>query len=118
MKAAWLETPKATETLFAGLQSLKLKLSDLQERLYGNSMKNKFNEATAPSIMSRAGSVAYGHWGTRHMPTEAQQQNIQIAETDFRTFKTDMKTYINELMQYEAKLEAAGAPYTPGRNLE
>jgi hypothetical protein len=118
MKAALLETPKANETLFAGLQSLKLKLSDLQERLYGNSMKNKFNEATAPSIMSRAGSVAYGHWGTRQMPTETQQQNIQIAETDFSTFKTDMKTYINELMQYEAKLEAAGAPYTPGRNLE
>lgn len=118
MKAALIETPKANQQLFAGLQTLTIKLSDLQERLYGNRIKNKFNEATAPSIMSRAGSVAYGHWGTRQMPTETQQQNIRIAETDFSTFKTDMKTYFNELMQYEAKLQAAGAPYTTGRETD
>ncbi|MFD0798051.1 WD40/YVTN/BNR-like repeat-containing protein [Maribacter chungangensis] len=118
MKAALLETPKANTALFAGLKTLETKLAELRERLYGHPIKNKFNEATAPSIMSRAGSVAYGHWGTRQMPTETQQENIRIAETDFKTFKTDMKAYMTELMQYEAKLQAAGAPYTPGRVLE
>ncbi len=118
MKAALLETPKANEQVFSGLKGLETKLGKLRQRLYGNSIKNKFNESTVPSIMSRAGSVAYGHWGTRITPTKTQQQNIKIAETEFKAFKMDMKVYITELMQYEAKLEAAGAPYTPGRHLD
>jgi photosystem II stability/assembly factor-like uncharacterized protein len=118
MKAAFIETPKANEQLFGGLKSLETKLGNLRERLSGNPIKNKFNESTVPSIMSRAGSVAYGHWGTRQTPTKTQQQNIQIAKKDFMAFKTDMKAYYNELMQYESKLQAAGAPYTVGRKLE
>jgi hypothetical protein len=118
MKAALLETPKANEQLFGGLKNLETKLGNLRERLSGNPIKKNYNESTVPSIMSRAGSVAYGHWGTRQTPTKTQQQNIQIAVTDFMAFKTDMKAYYNELMQYESKLQAAGAPYTVGRKLE
>ena len=118
MKAALLETPKANEQLFTGLQTLETKLRNLRERLYGNPIKNKFNESTIPSIMSRAGSVAYGHWGARQTPTQTQQQNIRIAETDFKTFKTDLNTYFATLMQYEGQLKVAGAPYTPGRKLD
>lgn len=118
MKAALLETPKANAALFAGLKTLETKLAELRERLYGHPIKNKFNEASVPSIMSRAGSVAYGHWETRQMPTETQKKDISITETDFNTFKTEIKTYFKSLMQYEAKLQAAGAPYTPGRELD
>lgn len=118
MKAALVETPSANAAFFTELQNLNTRLGDLRERLYGNRIKNKFNEATEPSIMSRAGSVAYGHWETRQMPTETQKKDISIAETDFNTFKTAIKTYFKELMQYEAKLQAAGAPYTPGREMD
>ncbi len=118
MKAALLETPKANAALFAGLKPLETKLAEFRQRLYGHPIKNKLNEATEPSIMSRAGSVAYGHWETRQLPTETQKENIRIAEMDFNSFKTDMKAYTTELIQYEAKLEAAGAPYTPGRALD
>jgi photosystem II stability/assembly factor-like uncharacterized protein len=118
MKAALLETPKANAQLFAGLKTLETKLADFRARLYGHPIKNKFNESTVPSIMSRAGSVAYGHWGTRQMPTKTQRDDIRIAENDFKGFAMDFKAYTTELMQYEAKLEAAGAPYTPGRALE
>ena len=118
MKAALMETPKANEQLFAGLQRLETKLGNLRERLYGNPIKNKFNESTVPSIMSRAGSVAYGHWETTQMPTQTQQENIRLAETDFNIFKTDMKTYFDALEKYEGQLQAAGAPYTVGRKLD
>ena len=118
MKAALIETPKANEQFFTSLQTLNTTLGNLRERLYGNRIKNKFNEATEPSLMSRAGSVAYGHWETRQMPTETHKKNISIAETDFKRFKTDVNAYLDELMRYEAKLEAAGAPYTPSRKLD
>ncbi len=71
-----------------------------------------------PSIRGRVGEVAYGHWGTRQMPTATQQRNIEIAVTDFDTFKGDLVAYFNGLEAYEAALETAGAPYTPGRKFK
>ena len=118
MKAALLETPKATPELFARLNALEERIAALQIRLTGNPIRQKFNESTAPSIGSRVGEVAYGHWGTRQMPTTTQQRNIQLAVTDFDTFKKDLVVYFNRLEVYEADLETAGAPYTPGRKFK
>ncbi|WP_273567292.1 WD40/YVTN/BNR-like repeat-containing protein [Maribacter halichondriae] len=118
MKAALLETPNAKPELFERLSTLDKKLSDLRAELYSDPMRQKFNEATEPSIQSRVGGVAYGHWETRQAPTETQIKNIEIAETDFGKFRGDLVNYFKELETFEAALEAAGAPYTPGRKFE
>ncbi len=118
MKAALLETPKANPGLFEQLNVLDKKLSDLRTDLYGDPIRQKFNEATEPSIQSRVGGVAYGNWETRQSPTETQKRSIEIAETDFGKFKSDLKSYFNELESFETALEAAGAPYTPGRKID
>ncbi|NHF61350.1 glycosyl hydrolase [Flavobacteriaceae bacterium TP-CH-4] len=115
MKAALLETPKASPELFARLKTLEDGLAALRLRLSGDPIRQKFNEATAPSISGRVGQVAYGHWGTRQPPTATLERNIALAETDFENFKGDLKAYWNSLEGYEAALETAGAPYTPGR---
>jgi len=44
--------------------------------------------------------------------------NIEIAITDFDTFKGDLAAYFNGLEAYEAALETAGAPYTPERKFK
>lgn len=118
MKAALLETPKATTSLFEGLEGLDKKLSGLRARLYGDPIRQRFNEATVPSIQSRVGIVASSHWQTRQNPTETQKMNIEIGQADFKTFKEDLVDYFNQLESFEAAMEAAGAPYTPGRKIE
>ncbi|MGB5554107.1 MAG: glycosyl hydrolase [Flavobacteriaceae bacterium] len=118
MKAALLETPKAKPELFEQLNGLNKKLSDLRAQLYGDPIRQKFNEATEPSLQSRVGGVAYGHWGTRQNPTETQKRNIEIAESDFGNLKGELEKYFTELEAFETALEAAGAPYTPGRKME
>ena len=118
MNAAILETPKATPKLFADLNQLEQKLAELQKRLYGDPIKRALNENTSPSIQARVGEVAYGHWSTRQNPTETHKRNIEIAQADFSKFKGDLTAYINALEAYEAALEAAGAPYTPGRKFD
>lgn len=118
IKAALLETPKAAASLFEQLNALDKKLSVLRTKLYGDPMRGRFNEARVPSIQSRIGSVAYGHWETRQSPTETQKQNIEIAQKDFGKLKGDLTDYFRELETFEAALEAAGAPYTPGRKFE
>ncbi len=115
MKAALIETPKATPQLFADLNELKQNLSELRMRLFGDPIRQNLNESTSPSIRSRVGQVTFGHWGTRQNPTETHKRNIAIAEKDFNTFREDLLKYLKELETYEAALEAAGAPYTPGR---
>lgn len=118
MKAALLKTPKAAPSLFEQLHALDKKLSDLRKKLFGDPMRQRFNEATKPSIRSRVGGVAYGHWETRQSPTETQKQNIAIAEADFGKIKGDLIDYFSELENFESVLEAAGAPFTPGRKFE
>jgi len=118
MKAAILETPKATPKLFAELNQLELQLYELRKRLYGDPIRRSLNENTSPSIQSRVGHVAYGHWATTQNPTETFKRNIEIAETDFSKFRLDLKAYNKVLETYEAALEAVGAPYTPGRKFD
>jgi phage pi2 protein 07 len=118
MKAALLETPKATQKLFADLNQLEQQLAELRKRLYGDPIRQRLNENASPSIQSRVGHVAYGHWETTQNPTETFKRNIDIAEADFSKFRGDLGAYSNALKAYEAALEAAGAPYTPGRKFD
>ncbi|MFP4489431.1 MAG: hypothetical protein ACLFN1_09025, partial [Bacteroidales bacterium] len=118
MKAALLKTPKASPELFAELDQLEQNLAELQKRLYGDPVRQGLNEATAPSINSRVGKVVSGHWETRQNPTATHKRNIEIAEKDFSAFRDDLDEYFRALEEYEAALDKAGAPYTPGRKLE
>ena len=118
MKAALLETPKATQKFFTDLKELERELAQLKKRLWGDPVQQRLNESSSPSILSRVGQVAYGHWETRQQPTETHKRNIEIAQNNFNIFRKDLTTYLNALETYEATLESAGAPYTPGRRFE
>ncbi len=118
LKNALLRTPQATEKMFQDLKNLELDLAKLQQRLYGDAVRQSLDESTSPSIRARVGLVVWGHWQTTQNPTTTQQRNIEIATTDFKTFRADLKAYFNTLANYEAALEAAGAPYTFGRGFE
>ncbi|PHN01673.1 glycosyl hydrolase [Flavilitoribacter nigricans DSM 23189 = NBRC 102662] len=115
MRAALLQTPKATPELFSRLDALGVELTGLQTRLSGDRIRQSMNEATAPSISSRVGQVAYGHWNTRQTPTETHKRLIRSAETDFAAFRDDLTAYFKKLADYGEALQAAGAPWTPGR---
>ena len=117
MKAALMKTSDATPELFTRLDQLEDKLSGLRMRLSGNAIRQSMNEATAPSIMSRIGYVKNGHWDTRQMPTATQQRNIEIAEEEMAELSTALNDFSNALAEYETAIEAAGAPWTPGRKM-
>ncbi len=118
MKAAIIETPRASQKLFEDLNRLEKQLAELRKRLYGDPVRQRLNEASKPSIQSRVGQVIYGHWSTRQNPTETQIRNIGIAEGDFTAFRRDLNAYFNAFEAYETALERAGAPYTPGRKFD
>ena len=118
MRAALLETPRADPVLFTRLDELGKALQGLRTRLNGDPIRQQLNEPSVPSIRNRVGRVTGGHWSTRQMPTATQRRNIQIARDDFGDFGMELTALLdNDLAQLEADLEAAGAPWTPGRRL-
>ena len=118
MRVALLETPRAGRILFAQMDDLNAALVGLQTRLNGDQIRGSLNETSVPSIRGRVGRVVSGHWNTRQTPTATHRRNLEIARTDFDGFRTDLAAVLETtLPQLEAALEAAGAPWTPGRRL-
>lgn len=118
MRAALLGAPSADPALFSRLDALGASLQDLQTRLFGDRSRQQLNESSAPSIQNRVSRVIRGHWTTRQTPTATQRRNLQIGTTDFGSFTRDLRALLDgDLTDLEAALEAAGAPWTPGRQL-
>ena len=118
LRAALVETPGAHDGFFARLDSIRRTLSDLEVILNGDPERQSRNEPAAPSIRSRLGQTAGGHWGTRQMPTATQREQIRIAGEEFEELAAELKSLVErDLAAFEADLEAAGAPWTPGRRI-
>jgi hypothetical protein len=118
MRAALVQTPNADPTLFARLDEVGSTLAGLQMRLSGDRIRRQLNESTAPSISNRVGRVISGHWDTRQTPTETHRRNLEIARSEFSLLRQELTALIEtDLVQLEADLESAGAPWTPGRRI-
>ncbi|MEL7530313.1 MAG: glycosyl hydrolase [Bacteroidota bacterium] len=114
LEAALKETPRATADHFSDLQKLKDNLSALHLRLSGDRQRQRLNESSSPSISSRVYN-ATNNWGTRQAPTQTNRASLKLAAADFAQFEEVLKQYLEDLVAYEASMEEAGAPYTPGR---
>jgi hypothetical protein len=52
------------------------------------------------------------------MPTATQRRNLEIARDDFSVLRGELTAFIEtDLTRLESDLEAAGAPWTPGRRI-
>ena len=118
LRAALLGTPGAEPSVFARLDSLSGRLADISLRLNGDPARSRLDESQVPSIRQRVGSVINGHWGTRQPPTATQRNNVEVAAAAFEVLGGELRALIDQdLARVEAELEAAGAPWTPGRRL-
>ena len=118
MRAALLEAPAAPLALFGDLDALDSRLQGYAIRIFGDPARQRLNEPTVPSISNRVGRVIGGHWDTRQTPTATHRRNLEIGETDFGAWLAEFEGFMSgDFMRAEAALEAAGAPWTPGRRL-
>lgn len=116
MRAALLQAPRANPDLFMRMDSMTKGLAGLSLRLSGDPARLALNESDQPSISGRVGQVIGGHWETRQMPTTTHRRDIEIAGDALETLTRDLKALIEgDLARLKTDLEAAGAPWTPGR---
>jgi len=114
MEATVLETAAADAQLTSDLATLRVTLARLRQQLLGDPIRERWNEASSPSVAERAQQVASGHWDTRLPPTATQRHSLDIAREQFSILRADLERLREEtLPALRARLEAAGASWIP-----
>jgi photosystem II stability/assembly factor-like uncharacterized protein len=118
MRATLGETPKADLALYARLNAVDQSVAELERRLQGDPARQKLSEPDTSSIGDRVGTIRYGHWQTRQMPTATQRRSLETATAGLDALERDLKALIaGDLAKLEEAFAAAGAPWTPGRRV-
>ncbi len=117
LKKAAADTPgMITADALNEIERLRQRLTELRTTLYGDSTLAKRVVAQPPSIAERAGIAAGISITTTQPPTGTQMEQYAFAAAEFEKLLADVKTLVGtDLVALEKKLEAAGAPWTPGR---
>jgi photosystem II stability/assembly factor-like uncharacterized protein len=114
IKKALLDTPEADPQLGDLARTLERRLQEFQIELYGDRTLWRRSEPTSPSIMRRVSAQL----STTCPITETNKRNYEIAANEFEKLLEEMRQVIEvDLKKLKDSLEAAGAPWTPGRSL-
>ena len=110
------ETPAATPAMMTELMGIQAHLRELRILMDGDNSVEKRNEPITPGIAERVSRVVWG-WDNSMGPTTTHRQSLAIAEQQFTTeYLPGLKQILEtDLPAFEDKLEAMGAPWTPGR---
>ncbi|EAY26568.1 WD40/YVTN/BNR-like repeat-containing protein, partial [Microscilla marina] len=118
MRVAVLNAPKASMSLLADIRKADKQLRAWNRAMNGDaSLSRRFFETPA-SVSSRIGLISYQLSQSTAPPAKLHQQSLKVAEESFATLMKTLSGVLNDLKKIERALEAAGAPYTPGRALQ
>ena len=113
---ALLNTAKAGDSLIDEADALQNRLADLDIKMNGNSVIRAHNESDPPAITERVNTVVSGHWSSTSAPTQTHIDNYRLAADSFAPVLEELRKLVEvDLKNLEDKLEAASAPWTPGR---
>ena len=116
LEAAWRAAPRAEAAVLDEVDALQERLADLRVELLGDSTVASRNEPTSPAISGRVGRVVWGNWTVTSAPTTTHRRGYEIAAEAFGVWLPKLRRLVeDDLPALEAKLETAGAPWTPGR---
>ena len=116
LERAIRDTPAADEALAKKALDIRNALADVMIELTGDATVARRSEPTPQSIVSRVGTIVQGHWASTSTPTQTQRDHYTYAAETFGPVLESLKQVIEvDLEGLEKDLEAAGAPWTPGR---
>jgi hypothetical protein len=118
VKAAIDATPAAGPELARRARELNSELADIEVELLGNKTVRSRNEPVSPSIVQRINRVVEAHWSSTSAATATHRRNYEIAAAEFAPVLERLRQLVEvDLAELERELEAAGAPWTPGRGV-
>lgn len=116
LKAAILSVSQPNQNFIADVLSLEKKLADIQDKLTGDRVADRLDIDRIPSVTDRLFNTIFSQTGSTSDPTTTMKDQLQLASEEFEEVLNKLKVVIDkDIPALEQKLEAAGAPYTPGR---
>ena len=116
IKQALHETPANVSELLKEADSIENQVKEIQRALSGDDTLDKRNENQPPSISDRIGRCIYGYSRSTAEPTQTMRDQYLIIGEEFEPQLKKLKDLIEiDLKKLEEKMEAVGAPWTPGR---
>lgn len=116
LKEAVFSVAEPNQNFVKDILAVEGKLRGLQDRLFGDQVADQLDLDREPSINSRLFSGIYDGYSSTSAPTTTMKNQIQWAGEEFEVLNAELKQVVeNDIPAIEKKLEAAGAPYTPGR---
>ncbi|HEX7808140.1 MAG TPA: glycosyl hydrolase, partial [Thermoanaerobaculia bacterium] len=109
------ETEGVDARLVSRLNAVENTLKDIDAALNGDPIARAQVEPGAPALVDRVTTAVNG-LGTTQPPTNTHRESLSIAERDFVPLLARLRQAVEvELAAIEKELNAAGAPWTPGR---
>ena len=97
------------------LDAIKTELHDLQELLVGNQAKAEIGEKQPHTISDRMMMAGFGSAYSTYGPTPTQRRSLEIAQNEYADVRTRLNVLITtRIPNFEKRLQAIGAPWTPG----
>jgi len=116
IQEALREAPAVEKQLGAVADSLEQRDREILRALRGDVEVAKRNEPVASSINDRVNSVMEGERFSLAKPTQSHVDSYNIAAAEFAEELAKLHTLVEvDLSKLEKDMEAAGAPWTPGR---
>lgn len=115
LRVALRETPSDVTALEQQARALEQRLRDLDVVLHGDAVVRDHNEPVPPSLTERLNQVVGGAWQTLADPTTTHERQYAIASAEYQKMIVTLRGIVSDLEALEARAEAAGAPWTPGR---
>ncbi len=114
---ALADTPQADPELARRARQIEQRLRDLRLELSGDRVKRSYREPTPPSLAQRVDRIVSGHWvASTSAPPATQRRAYEIVAEAFGGVLERLRGLVEEdLAQLAQEMEAAGAPWTPGR---
>ena len=115
LRQALLDTPDTDPAMIAELEGLKTRYDEIRLAFAGDPTKSSRNVFTPPSIVGRVERIASDQWYTTQAPTTTHQRAYGWAKEAYEAELAKLEQLVGDLEALEAKAEASGAPWTPGR---
>ena len=116
IKRALHETPAAESKLTDDAASIDKRTNDILRALRGDNALRQRQETLSASIIERVGTIVGDQRMSTSAPTQTQRNHYAAAAQEFERVLGQLRGLIEtDLAKLEKAMEAAGAPWTPGR---
>jgi hypothetical protein len=116
IRVALREVPAGERQLSTAADSIEQKNREILRELSGDTILQKRNEPVPTSINDRVQAILEGERFSLAKPTQTHMDDYNIASAEFSDQLGKLHILVEvDLAKLEKDMEAAGAPWTPGR---